>query len=280
MSDLASLLANFGVPALSRSLGRQLTESLEIIGQSPSATSLATALAVTRGQEALRNTDIRAAALEYLGVDRTVEILNLEHPTSDAKVTDWFLEAAKFSWGDNTKTRAFVAAISDRTGIPAESLLPSTVQQTLAEESVTAATPLHAYQDRLRRDALATLSAGESRLVAHMPTGSGKTRTTMELLIDLTRQSMSGVGVVVWLAHSEELCEQAVESFKDMWRAKGTHEVSVLRMWGGRQIDHIPEQAFVVTSFQTAYEMLRARTDARAGTVFVAPPGVYLPDRR
>ena len=45
--------------------------------------------------------------------------------------------------------------------------------------------------------------------------------------------------VVIWLTHSEELCEQAVEEFTKAWAALGNREVSLERWWGA----HNPEIA-------------------------------------
>jgi superfamily II DNA or RNA helicase len=50
-----------------------------------------------------------------------------------------------------------------------------------------------------------------------MPTGSGKTRTAMNVVANYLRNREKGV--VVWLAHSEELCEQAADEFAKAWGA-------------------------------------------------------------
>ncbi|MEC8874555.1 MAG: DEAD/DEAH box helicase family protein, partial [Candidatus Thermoplasmatota archaeon] len=59
----------------------------------------------------------------------------------------------------------------------------------------------------------------DGRVLLHMPTGSGKTRTAMNLISKhLNRTDNS---LVLWLAHSEELCEQAVGEFKKSWSHLG-----------------------------------------------------------
>jgi superfamily II DNA or RNA helicase len=66
-----------------------------------------------------------------------------------------------------------------------------------------------------------------------MPTGSGKTRTAMELVVDLVeRDALFFNGhSVVWLAHTEELCEQAIDSFSSVWATRGAESAKVVRLW-------------------------------------------------
>jgi hypothetical protein len=44
-------------------------------------------------------------------------------------------------------------------------------------------------------------------------------------------------GVVVWLAHSEELCEQAWDEFQKAWSALGIRDVQLIRFWGPYEAD-------------------------------------------
>ena len=192
------------------------------------------------GSEVLRIKELRAAAIEFLGPEVASEALNLRPPKLNEAHADWFLRAASFAWGENQKTRRIVDAISERTGITSEQLLPKSGERLDTLTRLDPKRALYEYQDRLRRDSLAILSSDVTRLLVHMPTGSGKTRTTMELIADLTRQATEGFGAVIWLAHSDELCEQAIESFTTTWEAKGTHSVEIVRLWGGHSIERVP----------------------------------------
>jgi DNA repair protein RadD len=73
------------------------------------------------------------------------------------------------------------------------------------------------------------------RVLLHMPTGSGKTRTTMNIIAEHLRDNEPTV--VVWLAASEELCEQAAEEFIKAWSFLGNRPVSIYRFWGSRTLD-------------------------------------------
>lgn len=67
------------------------------------------------------------------------------------------------------------------------------------------------------------------RVLLHMPTGSGKTRTAMNIAAKHLNQH--GPTVVLWLAHSEELCEQAADEFKASWSHLGDRTVSLRKFY-------------------------------------------------
>ena len=100
--------------------------------------------------------------------------------------------------------------------------------------------PAHNYQKIAIadvRDMLRAQSSGrENRGLLSLPTGSGKTRVAVEAIIDAVRED-GFVGTVLWVADRDELCEQAVESWRQAWSAIGpeARRLRVSRMWGGRR---------------------------------------------
>jgi len=75
------------------------------------------------------------------------------------------------------------------------------------------------------------------RVLLHMPTGAGKTRTAMNIIAHFLRDRLSKNDTVVWLAHSEELCEQAAEEFEEAWSILGNRPVPVYRFFGQYRSD-------------------------------------------
>jgi DNA repair protein RadD len=63
------------------------------------------------------------------------------------------------------------------------------------------------------------------RCIIQMPTGSGKTRTCMEIVCELMNQTGRSV---LWLANTEELCDQALESFNEVWCFIGAREARAI----------------------------------------------------
>ena len=54
------------------------------------------------------------------------------------------------------------------------------------------------------------------RAFLHMPTGSGKTRTAVNIMSMLLRKTENFC--IVWLANKEELCDQAMNEFYKSWQ--------------------------------------------------------------
>lgn len=73
------------------------------------------------------------------------------------------------------------------------------------------------------------------RVLLHMPTGSGKTRTTMNIISDFLRNNEPAL--IIWLAYSEELCEQAASEFETCWSFLGNRGINVHRFWGNHDIN-------------------------------------------
>ena len=64
------------------------------------------------------------------------------------------------------------------------------------------------------------------RMLVHMPTGTGKTKTA-----------------IIWLAHTTELLQQAYETFAGVWEHLGDGQINTYKLWGKRNIA-IPKEGF------------------------------------
>lgn len=113
--------------------------------------------------------------------------------------------------------------------------------------------PLFPYQRGVQKEVGEYLTGVPHRAVLHMPTGAGKTRTAMHIVSEhLSRRER---GVVVWLAHSEELCDQAVSEFIRAWKNIGNRELAVCRFWGAHNPDLLGvHDGFVVAGLRKLFE--------------------------
>lgn len=93
---------------------------------------------------------------------------------------------------------------------------------------------LFQHQRIAARKIFESLNQPPRRVVLHMPTGAGKTRTAMNVIAEHLRRHEPTL--VVWLAHSEELCEQAAIEFQKAWSHLGDREVGIFRFWGNREL--------------------------------------------
>lgn len=116
---------------------------------------------------------------------------------------------------------------------------------------------LFPHQRRAARRIKGYLGSPSSRVVLHMPTGSGKTRTAMNVISEHLRKTEPGL--VVWLAYSEELCEQAATEFERAWSHLGNRDVNVHRFWGARElnVDQL-QDGVVIAGLAKTYSLTRS----------------------
>ena len=81
---------------------------------------------------------------------------------------------------------------------------------------------LHEYQrtiaDRVRH--LLDPANEMRRGLLSLPTGAGKTRVAVQALVEHMSEAETDVRII-WLAETDELCEQATQTWSQVWRAKG-----------------------------------------------------------
>ena len=111
---------------------------------------------------------------------------------------------------------------------------------------------LHDYQEKVRASALKMLIDPDRRaFLVQMPTGAGKTRVMMEALTSHRLFLTDSRPTTVWLAHTEELCDQAVEAFGHVWGIRGDKPVTVVRFWGDARLELSDLRGtFIVASYQ------------------------------
>ena len=123
---------------------------------------------------------------------------------------------------------------------------------------------LHDYQKNVKDEIVLNLTNPEkanSRMLVHMPTGSGKTKTSIEAITDFIRTKIPEEGLVIWFAHSTELCDQAYNSLVDTWKLKGDYPLPIYRIFGDNDydlslLDH--ERAVVFIGFQKFNSLLNS----------------------
>ncbi len=97
--------------------------------------------------------------------------------------------------------------------------------------------PLADFQEEVSAGLLQEASQPRGRAIVSLPTGAGKTRTAVESIHRLLARP--GIDqrprpyAIVWLAHTEELCEQALACFRQVWAGlRDGPPVALVRFWG------------------------------------------------
>ncbi|MGY2001704.1 DEAD/DEAH box helicase [Blastococcus sp. SYSU DS1024] len=144
------------------------------------------------------------------------------------------------------------AAFTEKLGLPDEYAGSRTPQRAAVQlvDGPVRLPRLHDYQaETVERVRKVLRAEGLSRGLVALPTGSGKTRVAVEAVIDHIREE-DPEALVVWIAQSDELCEQAVETWSYVWRAVGAHRTSltVNRLWASNDAARVKSGAQVVVA--------------------------------
>ncbi|MGW6173695.1 DEAD/DEAH box helicase family protein [Arthrobacter sp. NPDC055138] len=189
--------------------------------------------------------------------ERLFEIVSNLHGTSLLKVLKPALEEAGIETPDQFRggrsAQEFVKELGFSPALAGESIK----RKPMREEVVgpVQLNPLHDYQKSTSRK-ISELLAGRTkstRGLVQLPTGAGKTRVAVESVIRNIAESPKHQ-LIIWIAQSEELCEQAVETWSYVWQAAGApgERMAVSRLWGGNNA--VPEETklhLVVATIQT-----------------------------
>ena len=127
------------------------------------------------------------------------------------------------------------------------------------EDRAEAARPLFDHQIIAIEKIGNILEKPGSRVLLHMPTGSGKTRTAMRAIADVFLKDSSAL--VIWMAYSEELCEQAIEEFKSTWEHAGNKNIPIYRFFGTHSTKLLTKHTgLIVASLTKMYRTAQRET--------------------
>ena len=208
-TDAERLLRAVGEQALRRGLPNSLLAILESTDVELTDVQIAEAAIATYHSDALR---------QYRG---TLEHLNPPKKWAGLKPAIDFVLSLGFSaeWaGERSRRRDPFLEIEGPYSLPS----------------------LHDYQKNIVNKVRAMFQNGrmngnERRGMISMPTGSGKTRVAVQAIVEAMRDD-GFKGGILWVADRDELCEQAVEAWRQVWSSIGTYGSSlrISRMWAGQ----------------------------------------------
>lgn len=115
---------------------------------------------------------------------------------------------------------------------------------------------LHDYQEDLVRNISTMLDRlAPQRGMLSLPTGAGKTRVTAEAVIRWVKRVGDLKGPLLWIAQTEELCEQAVESWKFVWSKVGAERpLTISRLWSTNEVGNVVDHPHLVVATDAKLE--------------------------
>jgi DNA repair protein RadD len=216
---LADLLTHAGLDELLGALRetvRQSRREEKGVDRRGTKTELATALLLSHGVDLFFEPEIRKA----VGKSAKVKAPDKWHPGKSAAIK--FVQEAGFP--------------KDLAGVPTDDAKPD-------YEFLEGHFKIHSlekFQLEVKDGLLDTLRTPGDRAIVTLPTGGGKTRVAVESIKEWLTARYDAVGksaseaAVLWLAHTEELCEQAYACFRQVWEgSENVCPLLLVRFWGG-----------------------------------------------
>jgi DNA repair protein RadD len=152
----------------------------------------------------------------------------------------------KFEWGDNEQTKRFVEFFNYPDYIIPDKLSKDETIESIVPENMqyVPLKMIHSYQMPIVKKVLKILKIPNNRCLVQMPTGTGKTRTAMEIVSRILTKDEKHL--VVWLAESSELLDQANEEFKHVWGHVGKFPIKSMKIYGAKSINTIPNDIGII----------------------------------
>ncbi|WP_294378266.1 DEAD/DEAH box helicase [uncultured Clostridium sp.] len=183
-------------------------------------------LVIREGLNLFSNKELRKKILDKLSDEQIIKLYN-KYPSKGANITTASYmrkPLSKKNWvsgqlwaNDFIKEAGFpiilagIATKKENTKQSIETIEPRRKVPDLVE-----------YQIKIKEKLLSILRLQEdkTRCMISLPTGGGKTRVAVEGFLDWMQQRFEEEKYMVWIAQSEELCEQCISCIEQMWSSR------------------------------------------------------------
>lgn len=210
--------------ALRELIGPTIVETLESLDPALAAEGRLGELAATlvEPSEALRDPKARTVVLRMLPLTKARELANKLGSSTGRDLYDDLCAIAS--------DRSRLPELFSFFGVVRDARAPADVAPDVRNAQARYA--LFDHQRAAAQRVLRVLAESPRKVVLHMPTGAGKTRTAMHIVAShLTRAEPT---VVCWLAQNAELLDQAADEFEAAWGSLGNRPVDIVRFWSHR----------------------------------------------
>jgi len=258
---LSKLLRRFGITKLRALAGETIIAAIEKVAPADLEKQVSQILLLKYGEAILDQREIRMCIMDVLDESSCLKLCRLigkparTHIQGSTILRDYF---RTFSYKKSKQlvdflgldTAFYYNKIADlRTDTEAIAITPG--------EQINLKNYLHPFQKSIKDDILEFLVQRGKRFFVQMPTGSGKTYTALEAVVDILRRRRRKK-YVVWLVDSNELAEQAFDSFAYLWKLKGDRSVYAFRLFHSFNPSfNDTEGGVVFASFAQFYSILK-----------------------
>jgi len=217
--------------------------------------------------ELLQHRKIREILLDQVFLKDKNRLRDLERKKTDSpewndfKAEEVLSRLKKESWNPGTnRARNFTQFL----GFP---MIFAGIPSPHKPEYVEAIEPRHRFeklkpfQDNIRNQMIQLLrnrDGMKNRGIIRLPTGSGKTRIAAEAVLDFWKERNEDIQFVLWVAQYNELCEQALSCFRQLWEEKGEDDdvLHLFRVYGGRNLPRSDDEGIMIAGIDQLDEFV------------------------
>lgn len=230
---LHALMKNLGYEGISRITDGAILNIIQEIDSSPDLTKIIQLIIDIYGETYfLLEPKRRKIVFEYLTESQANELCDYLAIKSSSNVWD-SLKRMKLSKERKLKLLEYFNVTAD------DIILDDTFNDEVPPISVlTPEYNLFTHQELAAQRIKKFIQKPRERVLLHMPTGSGKTRTAMSISCDFIRNQIANRSHqnIIWFADTDELCNQAADEFEKAWNHLGVGETTLYRFFGDNKI--------------------------------------------
>ncbi|MEO5912535.1 MAG: DEAD/DEAH box helicase family protein [Pelobium sp.] len=268
---LTNIIRKIDLASLHKLVGKVILKAIKTVNSGEDEKALAEILILKHGTLLLNNKEIRIGIINSLSLSEAGNLCKNADlsPSKDFKAYEELINY--FGYGYNIfKSKLFVDFLEVTSLFYYKPINDNREAKEIISakfgEEIKILGYLHDYQKRVKDEVMSRLNHKfEKSFFVQMPTGAGKTYTALECVTDLMRkprlinenQQPIAEKFIVWLVDKNELAEQALVSFKKLWKIRGDHEINAFRLFKDFQPDFIKENGGVVfAGFDKLYSIL------------------------
>ena len=197
---------------------------------------------------------------------------------SDSEIFSFCDKASKLPWSNNLETKSFVQQFGyddsliplikeekdDEEDVTVAKIDPQTGEISLSLQSLIPFRQLYPYQSRVFYEADELIEKRMMKFIIQMPTGSGKTRVAMEIASHFLNRGILNdeKRQIIWLAEKEELLEQAIESFQNVFPHLGLKDVKLYRLFSGHKPSTFEKNSIIMANYPSLMNFLEENPDS------------------
>lgn len=197
-----------------------------------------------------------------------------EEVWDDYKEEDLFNRLKREKWyGGSNRARKFATFFgfpSIFAGFPS----PSRPEYAEVVEKRPKMKQLRIFQENIKNQVMTLLESKDGRKnrgIIRLPTGAGKTRIAAEAALEFWRKN-DDVQFVMWIAQSEELCEQAFACFKQLWEENGEDgkALKLFRVYHSGPLPRSDEDGIIIAGIDQLDEFIKPTDQGKNPLAFVS----------